>query len=230
MGLKGDNFVMLAADTMMVRRIFILNDSEYQLGHNLMANQHTHTLISFSFLLERSKILRLDKHTIMGVVGNEGDCVRFSEYIKISMRLYEIKNGVPMGFSTLTHFTRNHLVSNLRTNPTCQVAMLLAGWDPQDGPQLYFIDMQGSAQSLKYSGHGLGTAICASILHDFWKPNMNREQAYDIVKACVTEIQKRLVINLRNFEVIVVDAQGVENLESLNHSSMNKPVEELTVT
>lgn len=135
-----------------------------------------------------------------------------------------------MGFSTLTHFTRNHLVTNLRTNPTCKVAMLLAGYDPQDGPQLYFIDMHGSAHSLKYSGHGLGTAICASILHDLWKPNMNRAQTYDIVKACVSEIQKRLVINLRNFEVIVVDAKGVEQLESLNHTSINKPVKELSVT
>lgn len=164
----------------------------------------------------------------MGVVGNEGDCLRFAEYIKTSMRLYELKNGVSMGFNTLAYFTRNHLVSSLRTNPTCQVAMLLASCEPNDGPKLHFIDMQGSAQSLNYSGHGLGTAISASILHDLWKPNINREQAYDIVKRCVSEIQNRLVINLRNFEVIVVDEHGVEQLESLNYASINKPVAELS--
>lgn len=51
LGLKGENFVMLAADTMMVRRLFILNDSEYPLGNNLMANQyqnHTHIDILIS--------------------------------------------------------------------------------------------------------------------------------------------------------------------------------------
>ena len=30
---------------------------------------------------------------------------------------------------------------------------------------------------------------------------MNRDEAYDLMKECVKEIQKRLVINLPNFEV-----------------------------
>lgn len=38
LGLKGENFVMLAADTMMVKRIFILNDSEYRLDSNRLEN------------------------------------------------------------------------------------------------------------------------------------------------------------------------------------------------
>ena len=31
--------------------------------------------------------------------------------------------------------------------------------------------------------------------------DMNRDEAYDLMKECVKEIQKRLVINLPNFEV-----------------------------
>lgn len=158
----------------------------------------------------------------MGVVGNEGDSIRFAEYIKTNMKLYEIQNGFSMTFNTMVHFTRNHLVNNLRTNPNCRVAMLLASCDPQDGPNLHYIDMQGSAQSLNYSGHGIGNSISSSILRMLWRPNINRDQAYDIVKKCVSEIQTRLVVNLRNFEVLVVDKHGVIQMESLNYASMNR--------
>lgn len=168
-------------------------------------------------------MVRLGKHCIMGVVGNEGDSIRFAEFIKSNMKLYEIQNGFSMNFKTMVHFTRNHLVNNLRTNPNCRVAMLLAGCDPHDGPNLHYIDMKGSAQSLNYSGHGIGNTISSSIFRTLWRPDINRDQAYEIVKKCVSEIQNRLVVNLRNFEVFVVDADGILQMESLNYASMNKP-------
>lgn len=49
---------------------------------------------------------------------------------------------------------------------------------------------------------------------------MSQEEAYDIFKKCVMEIQKRLIVNLPNFKVAVVDKNGVRYLEDITKESL----------
>lgn len=42
------------------------------------------------------------------------------------------------------------------------------------------------------------------------------------MKKCVLEIQRRLIINQRNFEVYVVDSKGMRKMEAINPGSLNK--------
>lgn len=44
---------------------------------------------------------------------------------------------------------------------------------------------------------------------------MTREEAHDLMKECVREIHKRLIINLPNFQVQVVDEKGIHNMEDI---------------
>ena len=45
--------------------------------------------------------------------------------------------------------------------------------------------------------------------------DMTREEAHDLMKECVREIHKRLIINLPNFQVQVVDEKGIHNMEDI---------------
>ena len=49
-----------------------------------------------------------------------------------------------------------------------------------------------------------------------YKSDMTRQQAYNLMIECVKEVQKRLVLNLPNFAVIVVDKEGVTNMDTIN--------------
>lgn len=49
---------------------------------------------------------------------------------------------------------------------------------------------------------------------------LTQEEAYDIFKKCVKEIQKRLVVNLPNFRVAVVDKNGVRYLDEITKESL----------
>merc|ERR1712226_1130633 len=42
------------------------------------------------------------------------------------------------------------------------------------------------------------------------------QQAYKLMIECVKEVQKRLVLNLPNFGVVVVDKDGIHNMETIN--------------
>lgn len=51
-------------------------------------------------------------------------------------------------------------------------------------------------------------------------PDITQEEAYDIFKKCVLEIQKRLIINLSNFKIAVVDKNGVRRLEDITSKTL----------
>jgi 20S proteasome subunit beta 4 len=44
---------------------------------------------------------------------------------------------------------------------------------------------------------------------------MTREEAYDLLKDCVREIQKRLIINMPSFQVKIVDKEGIKKLDDI---------------
>lgn len=46
------------------------------------------------------------------------------------------------------------------------------------------------------------------------------DEAYDILKKCIKEIQKRLIVNLANFKVKVVDKDGVRILDDITSASL----------
>jgi len=73
---------------------------------------------------------------------------------------------------------------------------------------------------VNYAGHGYGAIFASSIYDRYWHPNITQDEAYEVFKKCIVEIQKRLVVNLKNFTVSVVDKDGVRNLKPISSSSL----------
>uniref|UniRef100_A0A6P4EF59 Probable proteasome subunit beta type-2 n=1 Tax=Drosophila rhopaloa TaxID=1041015 RepID=A0A6P4EF59_DRORH len=122
--------------------------------------------------------------------------------------------------SGAVHFTRNNLSAYIRSNVRYLVALLVAGFDPSSGPELHYIDPFGSSVPIRYGGHGSGINFCTPIFEEFYKPTLDKRTAYNIIQKCVAEIQKRLVINLRNFDVFVIGREGITKLDPINQVSL----------
>lgn len=50
--------------------------------------------------------------------------------------------------------------------------------------------------------------------------DITQAEAYDIFQKCVLEIQKRLIVNLNNFKVAVVDKNGVQRLDDITSKTL----------
>ena len=44
---------------------------------------------------------------------------------------------------------------------------------------------------------------------------MTQEEAYELFRACVAEVHKRLILNLPNFSVQVVDRDGIRRMDDI---------------
>ncbi|XP_016931131.2 probable proteasome subunit beta type-2 [Drosophila suzukii] len=197
LGIKGTDFVMLASDTMQAKSLVFMKD-------------------------DQSKIHRLSDFNMMAMVGDGGDSIQFTDFISKNMHLYKIAHGYHLSAKAAAHFTRKTLADYIRTNTRYQVAMLLAGYDATEGPDLHYIDTYGAAQSINHAGHGWGSMFCGSILQRFWHSKISQADAYSLMRKCVLEIQRRLIINQRNFEVYVVDGKGMCKMEAINPGSLSK--------
>ncbi|KAH8241831.1 hypothetical protein KR026_005539 [Drosophila bipectinata] len=196
LGIKGPDFVMLAADTTHARSIIVMKD-------------------------DQNKIHKVSDNLLISTIGESGDTEQFTEFISKNIALYKMRNGYDLSPRAAAHFTRKNLAEYLRSRTPYQVFMFVAGYDSNDGPELTFIDYLASAKSVNYAGHGYGAIFASSIYDRYWYPNITQAEAYDVLKKCVVEIQKRLVINLPNFTVSVVDKEGVRNLDPITAKSLS---------
>lgn len=99
------------------------------------------------------------------------------------------------------------------------VNLLLAGHDEKDGPQLYYMDHLASVAKVDYAAHGYGGYFSLSIMDRNYLKTMTQEQGYELMKKCVQEVQKRLIINLPNFKVQIIDKNGIRDLPDITAKS-----------
>ncbi|KAI9218330.1 nucleophile aminohydrolase [Blastocladiella britannica] len=186
-GIVGKDFVIVASDTSSIRSIVVMKSDE-----------------------DRSR--NLNKHNVLLYTGEPGDSVQFVEYIQRNAELYSIRNDV--GLSTLgcASFTRRALADALRSRNSYQTNLLIGGYDPKDGPRLYWIDYLSSSLSVPFACQGYAGYFCYSTMDRYYHKDMSKEEAMALVKKCIAELKTRFVANLPNWQVKIIDQNGIEQI------------------
>ncbi|XP_065843221.1 proteasome subunit beta type-2-like [Oscarella lobularis] len=183
LGIAGKDFVVFASDSMASHSIIVIKD-------------------------DVNKMFQMDDRLAMVVSGAPGDTTTFGELIQRNVQLYKIRHGYSLSPHAAASFTRQNLAKALREGPY-QVDMLIGGYDEHDGAALYFMDYLGTMDKVPYAAHGYASYMTLSIMDRHYREDLTKEEAIGIIKKCIAEVQKRLVINLPKFNVHTVDKEGV---------------------
>lgn len=191
MGMQFKDFVMVATDQTNARSIMVMKS-------------------------DQKKYLELSDKLIMAVSGESGDTSQFAEYIQKNIQLYKMRNGYELSPKAAANFTRRNLADYLRSRTPYQVNLLLAGFDTETGnPELYCMDYLAAMIKAPYAAHGYGGFFTTTIMDRHFKPDMTKDQAYALMVECVKEVHKRLIINLPNFSITVIDKDGISNMDPI---------------
>ncbi|KAL3288960.1 hypothetical protein HHI36_003403 [Cryptolaemus montrouzieri] len=193
-GIRCKDFVMLAADMTNAHSIMVMKTDE-------------------------NKLFKLSNRLVMAVSGEQGDCIQFAEYIAKNIQLYKMRNTYELSPKEASNFTRRTLAETLRSRSPYHVNLLMGGYDEKNGTQLFYMDYLASCASLDFAAHGYGGYFSIAILDRNYKENMSKEEAYDLMKKCVQEVHKRLIVNLPNFKVQVIDKNGIQEMPNITPSS-----------
>lgn len=194
-GIKFKDFVLVAADMTTAHSIVVMKSDE-------------------------QKIHKVSEKLVMAVSGESGDTVQFSQYITKNIQLYKMRNGYELSPQAAACFTRRNLADYLRSRTPYFVNLIMGGYDDCTGPELFFIDYLASCASVPYAAHGFGGLFSLSILDKYHKLDSTEEEGYNLMKMCIREIQKRLIVNLPNFKVQVVSKDGIKDLDSITAKSL----------
>lgn len=189
-GIQGADFTIIASDTNAARSIVTMKK-------------------------DHDKMYSLSDKILMGVVGDSGDAVQFSEYIAKNIQLYKMRNGYQLSPHAAANFTRRNLAEALRSRNAYQVNLLMAGHDEEAGPELYFMDYLSSLVKLPFAVHGYGSFFSLSIMDRYYKPDLTKDEALDIIQKCVDEIRRRFIVNMPVFKVRMVNKDGIHDLEPI---------------
>jgi len=155
-GIRGKDFVMVCSDTTAVQSIVTMKFDE-------------------------DKLVPIDSHKIFALSGEAGDRVNFSEYIIANARLYALRNDVSLSTKAVANMTRQELATALRKSPyNCN--LLLAGFDGDDGPALYWCDYLATLHHINVCGTGYGSYFVLSLFDKLWRPDITEDEALDMMK------------------------------------------------
>ncbi|XP_061664625.1 proteasome subunit beta type-2 isoform X1 [Syngnathoides biaculeatus] len=190
-GIQGPDYVVVAADNVASNSIVQLKQDD-------------------------DKMFKLSEKILLLCAGEAGDTVQFAEYIQKNVQLYKMRNGYELSPTAAANFTRKNLAEYLRSRTPYHVNLLLAGFDDADGPGLYYMDYLSSLAKAPFAAHGYGAFLTLSILDRYYKPDLTRVEAVDIMKNCIEELNKRFTLNLPSFTVRLIDKEGIHDLEKLS--------------
>ncbi|KAI8362827.1 proteasome subunit beta type-7 [Blakeslea trispora] len=98
-------------------------------------------------------------------------------------------------------------------------ALVLGGFDAT-GPQLYTVHPHGSTDKLPYVTMGSGSLAAMSIFESKWKPDMNREEAIQLVQEAIEAGIFNDLGSGSNVDVCVITKDGTDYLR--NHVRPNE--------
>lgn len=88
------------------------------------------------------------------------------------------------------------------------VNIILAGYDKDVGPSLYFIDYIASLHKIDRAAFGYGSYFALAMMDRHYRKDMTVEEAIELVDQCILEIRTRLVVAPPNFVIKIVDKDG----------------------
>ncbi|CAH0694867.1 unnamed protein product [Spodoptera exigua] len=178
----------------------------------IIAADQTNTQSIIVMKHDENKFYDMSDHLVMGIIGAPGDRAQFAQFIAKNVQLYKMRNGYQLTTAATVHFTRKTLMEALKTGTPSMVNMLVAGYDTENGGQLYTMDFLASSLRVPFAVHGFGGLLCLGILDRYHKPEMTEEEAYEVIKQCIREVHSRLFVSLPNFLVKVINKDGIKEM------------------
>ncbi|OMJ70698.1 hypothetical protein SteCoe_31259 [Stentor coeruleus] len=131
----------------------------------------------------------------------------------IHSRIFCLRSGVSSHTQTLAKYVRHYLsqyavnenseypevgvaarlfqVMNYSNKDFLRASIIVAGWDPVQGPQVYEIPLGGSMVQVPFAISGSGSGYIYGYCDANWKPNMSENEAVDFVKNALSLAMSR---------------------------------------
>ncbi|KIY70568.1 20S proteasome subunit [Cylindrobasidium torrendii FP15055 ss-10] len=183
-------------------------------GYTIVASDTTAARSIVKMKVDEDRIKVLSSHLLMACSGEPGDTIQFSEFVERNIRLFQIRNNYSLKPSAAAAWIRRSLAQSLRSRKPYSVNLLLGGYDTTSHrPHLYWVDYLGTMTEVPFAAHGYGSYFVLSLLDKYHDPEAPLEEGLAVLKRCMDEVAKRLIVNPSAYKIKIVDKDGVREIE-----------------
>ncbi|XP_022907332.1 proteasome subunit beta type-5 [Onthophagus taurus] len=123
------------------------------------------------------KIVEINDFLLGTLAGGAADCVYWDRVLSKQCRMYELRNRERISVAAASKLMAN-MVYNYK-GMGLSMGMMIAGWDKR-GPQLYYVDSEGTRTPGKVFSVGSGSIYAFGVLDAGYNWDMKDEEAYEL--------------------------------------------------
>ena len=128
------------------------------------------------------KVIRINPFLLGTMAGGAADCSFWERNLGMECRLYELRNGRRISVAAASKLLAN-VMSSYR-GYGLSMGTMVTGWD-ETGPQLYYVDDDGTRLKGRYFSVGSGSMYAYGILDTGYKYDLSVDEAIDLGKRAI---------------------------------------------
>ena len=128
------------------------------------------------------KVIEINPFLLGTMAGGAADCSFWERNLGMQCRLYELRNGKRITVASASKLLANTMSSYRGYG--LSMGTMITGWD-ETGPQLYYVDDDGTRLKGKYFSVGSGSTYAYGILDNHYREDLTVEEAIDLGKRAI---------------------------------------------
>jgi len=128
------------------------------------------------------KVIEINSFLLGTMAGGAADCSFWERNLGMECRLYQLRNGRRISVASASKLLAN--VMRSYRGYGLSMGTMIAGWD-EKGPQLYYVDDDGTRLKGKMFSVGSGSTYAYGILDNYYRDDMTVEEAIDLGKRAI---------------------------------------------
>jgi len=135
------------------------------------------------------KIIEISRFLLGTMAGGAADCSFWERNLAYQCRLHELREGKRISVAAASKLLGN-TVYNYR-GMGLSMGTMVAGWDEAKGPQLYYIDSDGTRLKGTKFSVGSGSTFAYGVLDQGYKWDLSVEEAVELGKRSIYHATQR---------------------------------------
>ncbi|CEP01486.1 Proteasome subunit beta [Plasmodiophora brassicae] len=151
------------------------------------------------------KVIEINDRLLGTMAGGAADCSYWERHLTFKCRLYQLRNNERITVAAASKMLSNIFYAYRGRGLSC--GTMVAGWD-QRGPQLYYIDDDGTRLKGQKFSVGSGSTYAYGVLDTHYKYELSREEAIELGKRAIYHATHRDAYSGGTINVYVIEEQG----------------------
>lgn len=128
------------------------------------------------------KVIEINPFLLGTMAGGAADCSFWERNLGMQCRMYELRNGKRITVAAASKLLANTM--NSYRGYGLSMGTMVTGWD-ETGPQLYYVDNDGTRLKGNMFSVGSGSTYAYGILDNYYRKDLTVEEAIDLGKRAI---------------------------------------------